>query len=358
LAWVHNNEPPGFGLRLESVIGRVQQSKYARGFSKVAIGPPTRDTVTGRGVLSKVHVVPEAPFNLFSISPPMEHGWTLGGSKEAGIWLQKDSFTLRFDIRLDTPEGVVLCACLKLVISENGYVGTSVKQLSIQKGHHCLSHMGEVNTRAVSDGKSHAVVLPVVKIVLLARDDKRISLVGGAIANPRAYLDCCTLPMTDSNLSPKPGGSLLCTQAISDIFPSQNSMVEPTAVILNKMEQQGRGLKYLRMDNAGETKALSQRLKSHDWKLPFTVEFTARDAPQQNSPVEVASSTLSGRVRAMMSHANVPKHLKHRNEGRRSDCYPMELNAEMSSDIFTKIVGGADFVKHREVYVREKTVGR
>jgi hypothetical protein len=79
-----------------------------------------------------------------------------------------------------------------------------------------------------------------------------------------------------------------------------NSMVEPTAVILNKMEQQGRGLKYLRMDNAGENKALSQRLKSHDWKLPFTVEFTARDTPQQNSPVEVASSTLSGRVRGFV----------------------------------------------------------
>jgi hypothetical protein len=46
---------------------------------------------------------------------------------------------------------------------------------------------------------------------------------------------------------------------ISDIFPSKNSMVEPTAVILNKMEQQGRGLKYLRIDNAGENKALSQR---------------------------------------------------------------------------------------------------
>jgi hypothetical protein len=63
----------------------------------------------------------------------MEHGWTLGGSKEAGIWLQKDSFTLRFDIRLDTLEGVVWCACLIRVIPENGYVGTSVKQLSFQK---------------------------------------------------------------------------------------------------------------------------------------------------------------------------------------------------------------------------------
>jgi hypothetical protein len=41
------------------------------------------------------------------------------------------------------------------------------------------------------------------------------------------------------------------------------------------------------------------------------VEFTARDTPQQNSPVEVGFATLGGRARAMMSHANIPKHLKH-----------------------------------------------
>jgi hypothetical protein len=41
------------------------------------------------------------------------------------------------------------------------------------------------------------------------------------------------------------------------------------------------------------------------------MEFTARDTPHQNSPVEVGFATLGGRARAMMSHANIPKHLKH-----------------------------------------------
>jgi hypothetical protein len=58
-------------------------------------------------------------------------------------------------------------------------------------------------------------------------------------------------------------------------------MVEPTAIIFNQMEQQGRGVRYLRMDNAGENIDLSKRIKSSDWKLPITVEFTARDTPQQ-----------------------------------------------------------------------------
>jgi hypothetical protein len=88
-------------------------------------------------------------------------------------------------------------------------------------------------------------------------------------------------------------------------------MVEPTAVIFNQMEQQGRDVRYLRMDNAGENIDLSKRIKSSDWKLPITVELTARDTPQQNSSVEVGFATLGGRARAMMSHANIPKHLKH-----------------------------------------------
>jgi hypothetical protein len=136
------------------VAVRVGNGKIAESAFKGSLRVDACDrtgTVTGRGVLSKVHVVPEAPYNLCSISQCMEHGWTLGGTKEAGIWLEKDSFTLRFDIRLDTPEGVVWCACLRRVISEISCVGTPMKQISIQKAHQCLGHMGEMNTRAVSN---------------------------------------------------------------------------------------------------------------------------------------------------------------------------------------------------------------
>jgi hypothetical protein len=109
-----------------------------------------KGTMIERGILSKVHVVPEAPFNLCSISQCMEQGWTLGGNKGKGIWLEKNGNTLKFDIRLDTAEGVVWCACLKRVFSENSSVGTAIKQLSIQQAHYFLGHMGEANTRAVA----------------------------------------------------------------------------------------------------------------------------------------------------------------------------------------------------------------
>jgi hypothetical protein len=47
-----------------------------------------------------------------------------------------------------------------------------------------------------------------------------------------------------------------------------------------------------------------------DWKLPIRVEWTARNTPQQNSPVEVGFSTLAGRALSMMEDANIPQHLR------------------------------------------------
>jgi hypothetical protein len=37
------------------------------------------------------------------------------------------------------------------LISEISCVGTPMKQISIQQAHQCLGHMGEMNTRAVSN---------------------------------------------------------------------------------------------------------------------------------------------------------------------------------------------------------------
>ena len=41
------------------------------------------------------------------------------------------------------------------------------------------------------------------------------------------------------------------------------------------------------MDNARENKKLELKLKHVVWRYPMVIEYTARDTPQQNSPVEV-----------------------------------------------------------------------
>ena len=53
-----------------------------------------------------------------------------------------------------------------------------------------------------------------------------------------------------------------------------------------KEKQQGLTIKYLRMDNAGENKLLEAYANKVESRLDITVEYTARDTPQQNSPAE------------------------------------------------------------------------
>jgi hypothetical protein len=90
------------------------------------------------------------------------------------------------------------------------------------------------------------------------------------------------------------------------MFSSKSAMLaEPTAIKLHKLHQLGKCPSYLHMDNARENIMLKQRIKSKEFSLPITVEFTPRDMPQMNSPAEVAFTALGGRARAMMTSANV-----------------------------------------------------
>ena len=83
-------------------------------------------------------------------------------------------------------------------------------------------------------------------------------------------------------------------------------MIEPTCEKFNVWNQNGKPVKVVRCDNAGENTKLSKRCNSHEWKLNIQFEFTGRDTPQQNSLVEVGFATLASRGRAMMINANVP----------------------------------------------------
>jgi hypothetical protein len=50
---------------------------------------------------------------------------------------------------------------------------------------------------------------------------------------------------------------------------------------------------------------------SEQWKIPMKVEYTARDTPQKNAPVEVGFATIGGRARAMMAAGKCAIEFKH-----------------------------------------------
>jgi hypothetical protein len=60
--------------------------------------------------LRNVDVIPESHYNLISITKLMEEGHKISGNKKDDITLQKRSQVIKFDIKVETPRGVLWCA--------------------------------------------------------------------------------------------------------------------------------------------------------------------------------------------------------------------------------------------------------
>ena len=88
---------------------------------------------------------------------------------------------------------------------------------------------------------------------------------------------------------------------VSDFYQNKSMMIEPTCEKIQVWKDEGKPVKRIRCDNAGENKKLEERLKSVDWKLgDIKFEYTASYTPQQNSRVEKGFETIFNRGRAIL----------------------------------------------------------
>ena len=137
--------------------------------------------------------------------------------------------------------------------------------------------------------------------------------------NGRIYLDISTIKKPKHMKQVKhvyqPHWGILMDETtqlkFTEFFDTKSGMVEPTCELFQLWKQNGKEVKVVRCDNAGENLKLDNRLKSADWKLNVKFEYTARNTPQQNSLAEKAFDTLYSRGRAMMNAANIPKILRY-----------------------------------------------
>ena len=93
---------------------------------------------------------------------------------------------------------------------------------------------------------------------------------------------------------------------VSAFFPAKNKFIEPFCKRVQQQKARGKPVQIIRMDNAGENKALQDRMTSAEWKLDCKFEYTARDTPQQNSLAEQSFRTIAAKMRACLNAANVP----------------------------------------------------
>jgi hypothetical protein len=60
-----------------------------------------------------VDVIPESHYNLMSITRLIEEGHKMTANSKDGITLEKNGHVLKFDMRIETPKGVLWCAHIK-----------------------------------------------------------------------------------------------------------------------------------------------------------------------------------------------------------------------------------------------------
>ncbi len=88
-------------------------------------------------------------------------------------------------------------------------------------------------------------------------------------------------------------------------YKAKGSFIKPACMQLQKWKNDGKEVKIIRQDNAGENKLFEERAGSADWKLGTKFEYTARATPQHNSVVELAFAARSRLARVLFNDANM-----------------------------------------------------
>lgn len=271
-----------------------------------------------------VNYVKGQKFNLISETKLQLDGWIPGGNKTSR-WMTKGDVRIVFDIMIKTQEGCVFAAYFKRRNVANGTVLANVERLTMLQAHRRLGHCNEDTTRAAAKALGWTLVpgaLDVCEACTMAKaKQKNVSKTSEHVpsdsANGRIHLDLAKIKSREGLPKPtRPNWLIMVDEKTQLKFTSfhetKNGMVEPTCVQLDQWRQNGKEVKHIRLDNAGENKLLKRQATSQAWKLNIGFEFTARDTPQHNHLAELAFASIANKGRAMMIDANVPLAIRYR----------------------------------------------
>ena len=87
---------------------------------------------------------------------------------------------------------------------------------------------------------------------------------------------------------------------------TKDGMVDKACKRFNMWKQDGKEVKIVRCDDAGENKKLEETANGKEWQLNIKFEYTGRSTPQRNHLAELAFATLSKKGVALMVRAHVP----------------------------------------------------
>ena len=273
----------------------------------------TRKQIT----LSNVSYIPDLMVNLFSLTAVMDKGFQVDGNSK-GITVQKNKWTMRFDRRIGTPKGHVFAITMLPYTAEECEMANATIQY--EDAHKLLGHPGRNKLVGTSERLKWTLTKQVTtdcsdclvgkaKRMKLNKESENQSKVPGE----RLMIDISSVKTQNSKRIGK-YWLLVVDEATSMkwsfFLKSKDAQVQLLTGFIKNLQEQGKPVKYIRCDNAGENLSLQQSLDNEGMNIKF--EFTARETPQQNGKVERAFATLYGRMRAMMTAVKWDDEMKHK----------------------------------------------
>ena len=273
----------------------------------------TRKQIT----LSNVSYIPDLMVNLFSLTAVMDKGFQVDGNSK-GITVQKQEWKMRFDKRIGTPKGHVFAITMLPNRTEDYEMANVTVQY--EDAHNLLGHPGRNKLIGTSERLKWTLAKQLTadcsdclvgkaKRMKLNKESHNQSKVPGE----RLMIDISSVKTQNSNRIGK-YWLLVVDEATSMkwsfFLKSKDAQVPLLTGFIKNLQEQGKNVKYIRCDNAGENVSLQQSLDNDGMNIKF--EFTARETPQQNGKVERAFATLYGRMRAMMTAVKWDDQMKHK----------------------------------------------
>ena len=250
-----------------------------------------------RIVFKNVSYLENGNYNLCSLSRMMQEGWSMYGG-DNGIEMTKENEIIRFDIIVKMAKGALYCGYFAREDGELAAVETGETprvSMNVKRAHMLLGHCNEEATRKIAAHLGWEITRGTLRpckdcAMAKARQapvPKETAGDKAKEANERWYHDQSQIKPPEGYAGNKTTWHIMADEytnlKVSGFYPTKNKFIEPFCKRMQQQAARGKPVKAVRMDNAGENKALHDRMTSAEWKLTVQIEYTARDTPQQNS---------------------------------------------------------------------------
>ncbi|GKY91056.1 hypothetical protein MPSEU_000078400 [Mayamaea pseudoterrestris] len=254
--------------------------------------------------------------NLFSEAKMIKEGWSITKERERTI-MKKGEHRLVFDIPIHQGGGVMHAIRIKRDESIKNEVANAA--IDIMTVHDRLGHPGQEMTKQVAAHLGWEVEGSMTPCASCAvgkarqKNIKREEPAGKAdVPNGRVFVDCAVLKASDSSKKIKKSVWIMIVDEYSGLKHSYccETKDQMPKIVCSRFliwKNEGKPVKIVRMDNAGENQTLKELANGTEYNLGIKFELTAARTPQQNHLVEVGFNTIKGRSRALLCRANVPQ---------------------------------------------------